>query len=100
MIARLFERHPPEGWEVVVTSGDFGTLFSPEAWEGVDAALVDLRLGGVRGLDVLAHLRLHHPRIRRIAMTGWLEDATETMGLVERVLVKPFTAAALADTLR
>ena len=67
-MARLFER---EGWRVQrARSGTEAAALARGAGP-FDAAVVDLVLPGVGGLDVVRELRTHHPRCRIVGMTGF-----------------------------
>lgn len=88
------------GFDVELTSADFHSLLSPECWEGIDGAVVDLFLPEVKGVDVLRYLHDHHPEIKRVAMTAALSMADEAIGLAGTVLVKPFPTADLVEALR
>jgi two-component system response regulator HydG len=67
-----------------------------------DAALVDFRLPGCNGIDVLRDLKRAAPRCDVLLMSGFgsIESAVEALKLGARdYLCKPFDMAALAATL-
>ena len=71
------------GTEAVGMAGTFARL---------DAALVDLVLPGVGGLDVVRQVRSAHPACRIVAMTGLSDSAIESAFLTagaDRFLRKP-----------
>jgi CheY-like chemotaxis protein len=70
---------------------------------GVAVALVDVMLGAGHGADVLTYLSEHHPRVRRVLMSGRAhpeELALARAGKVRlsahKVLAKPWTPESLA----
>lgn len=71
-------------------------------WDGVDAAVVDLRLAGKgSGLDVLAWLGDNHPDVRRVVASATLPFVGDVLdGLAEFVLAKPFDSHGLLAALR
>lgn len=99
VIASLLTRGLEGDWDVLVTTSDFEELFEIEPWQGVDVALVDLRLNGVTGVEVLAYVKTMFPSIRRIAMTGALDEAQAVLGVADLTLVKPFRVADLLEAL-
>ncbi len=62
--------------------------------------LLDLRIPGVQGLDLLKHIRDHQPNARVIIITGYasIETAVESarLGVVD-YLAKPFTPNEVRD---
>jgi DNA-binding response OmpR family regulator len=88
-----------EDVQTVTTTGEFGRLLRPEPWEGIDAALVDVMLPEVSGIDILHYLAEHHPQVKTICMTASLPSASEATGLADRVLVKPFSMTELLTAL-
>ena len=84
---------------VLTSTSDFERLLTPEPWEDVDAAVVDIMLPGVSGIEILTYLRDVHPDIRRIAMTASIPGVDDAMGLADVVLIKPFHGRDLIDAL-
>ena len=89
-VARLFER---EGWRVQRARSGTEAVALARGAGPFDAAVVDLVLPGVGGLDVVRELRTHHPRCRIVGMTGFGEsamiDAFRTAG-ADAFVAKPF----------
>lgn len=78
---------------------DSGYLFTPDAWEGVEVAIVDLRLTpDMTGFDILRWLCANEPHIRRVVSSGavtWADSqALEQEGLADVVLPKGFSLNA------
>jgi EAL domain-containing protein (putative c-di-GMP-specific phosphodiesterase class I) len=73
------------------------------ATQPFDAALVDYKLPGLDGLEVLQRLRELQPRCVRMLMTGELVlplvVTAVNVGKVSRVIEKPFEANTLVETL-
>ena len=89
-----------EGVEPVITGSDFGRLFYPEAWEGIDGALVDCHLKDkITGFDVLGYLKANHPHIRRVAFTAMSLHPDE-LGDLAMLLEKPGSANQIARLFR
>ena len=68
-----------------------------------DLVLLDVRLPGVSGLDLLRSIRDVHPRSKVVLMTGFgsIEDAVEAVKLgASDYLTKPFDVARLRQVLR
>lgn len=80
----------------------FRQLLRPEAWEGVDAVLLDYMLGGdVTGLTIATFLKESCPEVRVVVLTAAsvgrprdLEDVSDM------VLVKPEPIEAILAALR
>ena len=85
---------------------DYNLLFAsngPEALSlaseaRIDAALVDLVMPGMNGMEVLKEIRIHHPETMVVMMTGQggVKDAVEAikLGAVD-FLEKPFSPEAM-----
>jgi CheY-like chemotaxis protein len=65
----------------------------------VDTVIVDHRLGGVDGLDLLTFLTESHPHVRRVLMSSyprhWQLDWAISSGRAHALLHKPWTRANL-----
>ncbi len=94
-VTKLFERR---GWRVQrARSGTEAAALARSA-AAIDAAVVDLVLPGVGGLDVVRELRSHHPGCRIVALTGLAEQAMMKAFLdagADAFIAKPFEVAAL-----
>lgn len=67
-----------------------------------DAAVVDLKLGADDGLVLTEALRLAHPKMRIIVLTGYASIATAVRAIklgADDYLAKPVTASAVAAVL-
>lgn len=81
-----------QGHDVEVTTSEFASLLGPEPWQGIDAAIVDLHLPDVDGLDVLRYLQAEFPHVKRVAFSA-ISDPVEDVYLVaDLVLAKPIGA--------
>lgn len=90
-----------DGLNPIITGSDFDRLFKPEAWEGIDGALVDAHLGrNGTGFDLLAYLKENHPHIRRVLFTGMDIEASEVEGLVDVLIIKPAKAEEIMAAFR
>ncbi len=69
-VTRLFERR---GWTVHRARTGSEAAALARSSDTIDAAVVDLVLPGVGGLDVVRELRRHHPGCRIVALTGLAE---------------------------
>lgn len=65
------------------------------------AAVLDLNLPGMDGLDLATHLRRLQPQLRLVMITAALQDTLQerAQGLDMVVLSKPFTLEALEQAL-
>lgn len=90
-----------EDIDAVITGSDFDRLLSPEAWEGIDGAVVDLHLKSpTTGADILFYLLENHPEIRRVAFTAMQFPPEELNVLAHAVVTKPADAHTIAEALR
>lgn len=89
-----------QGWERVLGDRWDGTGVR-EAADWVDLLLLDHRLPGATGLEILAEVKARRPQLRVVMLTGDLDvrDDAERLG-VDAFLQKPFEVAALVDLLR
>ncbi len=71
-VTRLFERR---GWEVHRARTGTEAAALARGNDTIDAAVVDLVLPGVGGLEVVRELRRSHPGCRIVAITGLAEAA-------------------------
>ena len=88
-----------EGYDVdVASSGDEGlALFENNIY---DLVLIDLKMPGIDGIDVLLKIKKKRPDQKVIMMTGYdIEENIDAIALlgVEHCLVKPFTPDALIE---
>jgi len=94
------------GW-IVDTAGSGEEALERIAAAPYDLVLLDLRLPGIQGSEVLRRLAAEHPRVKVVIMSayGTAECALETMQLgAADILRKPFTPdelrTAVADVMR
>lgn len=60
-----------EGHEVVaIADGEAAVATDQEAYVGADVVLLDLTLPGRDGIEVLSHVRTHHPQVAVIVLTA------------------------------
>ena len=97
-ITRIFE---PRGWQVRrARTGSDAIAQLRAADQPLDAALVDLVLPGVSGLDVVRAIRARHPGCRIVGLTGMTEAAMVrafTQAGADGFVGKPFELAVLID---
>ena len=94
-VSRLFERR---GWKVHRARTGSEAVAIARTSAPFDAAVVDLVLPGVGGLEVVRELRERHPRCRIVAMTGMAEAPMVAAFLqagADAFVGKPFDIAAL-----
>lgn len=78
------------GVKSICTTDSFEDLLSPEPWEDVNTALVDINLGSeMTGIDILRYLKGQHPDIYRIAFTASLPIDPRVEDFADVVLEKP-----------
>ena len=101
-IVRVLERFAVGlGFEVRGCGGGAAALAALAAWPA-DAAMVDLRMPGVDGLDLLTKIRSMSPGCELVLMTGFsgVDSAVEAIKRGAReYLVKPFDLARLQAVL-
>ena len=86
------------GFRPVVTTSGFASLLTDAPWEGIDSALVDIRLGEeTTGKDILRYLAGQFPQIRRVVLTAFSD--TPLGDLAHLVLTKPSSLDALTAAL-
>ena len=92
-----------EGGYTVRTFGDAGEFFASVEERLPDIVLLDMKMGEVKGEQVLEQLLSAHPNLCVIVVTGYpsLEDMRATFKLrVFDYMSKPFSLAQLRQTLR
>ena len=92
------------GYRVLVSSDATEALAAAEAHVGRLPLLVsDIRLPGLAGPELAAHLRVKHPGLRVLYVSGYAGDEMIQRGLLgtdEAFLAKPFSADDLARRVR
>lgn len=89
------------GHRVILWTNRFEDLLSPEPWDGVEVAIVDLMLGpGISGAAILAYLEADQPQVRRVVCSALPIDDSDINGGAHAVLVKPVKATQLLEALR
>lgn len=88
-----------EGFEVEVTSRNFEDLIARGPWQGIDAALIDLNLPEVQGLDILRYLRGEFPNIRRVVLTATAPADRRVIDLADSYLEKPASLERIHEAL-
>lgn len=85
------------------TAFDGNDALGKLATQDFDVALVDIRMPGISGMDVLKKIRLNHSHIAAIMITAVndVETAVEAMKLgASDYIVKPFDLDKVNDTIR
>jgi CheY-like chemotaxis protein len=82
------------GWEVeAFPSGPEALAWMDAGWQGVDLALLDLRMPRMNGWELLGELRQRDPGLRALLMTAWADDLPRERlrsGEILGILSKPF----------
>jgi DNA-binding NtrC family response regulator len=85
---------------VVIEAGDGASALDLISHNGICAAVLDLRLPDISGLEVLKAFRVHHPRCPVWIMTAYgtaaAEEAAANLG-VRAFLNKPFDMDVLVE---
>lgn len=82
-----------------VTQG-FAGLLRPGAWDGIDAAIVDMRLNGYDlGPEIVRMLAAKRPEITVVVLTGSDDVDPALAGQVKAVLRKPIEASRILQVL-
>ncbi|MGC1422229.1 MAG: response regulator [Terracidiphilus sp.] len=92
--SRLGRALEARGWEVFLAANTTQALSAAQE-NAPDLAIVDLRLGGENGLDVVRALRPLDPTMSLIMLTGWGSIATAleaVRGGADHYLTKPVDA--------
>lgn len=69
--------------EVQLVTSDFAALLTPEPWQGVDAAVIDLMLPGMDGEVIVRYLESDVPAVRRVVLSA---VAHQRPGLVDHAI--------------
>jgi CheY-like chemotaxis protein len=88
------------GYKVLLAGSSEVALASAER---ADVALVDLRMPGVDGVQLIPMLRSRNPGLRIVACSGSAEEVFKAdleRICVEHFLAKPYTFAELAEKLK
>ena len=98
-VAELLE---DEGYEVILAGCAEQALEMMGERGCVDAALLDVRMDGMDGVELLGHLRSRCPATRCVMMTAFSRDErlarARSLGALE-ILSKPFPPDALLHAL-
>lgn len=97
LLARALERL---GYRVVVTAGGEEALDAAQAnGSEIDLVLTDVLMPGISGGELVERLRLEHPGLPALFMSGYAADQLHQRGVddAEGYVQKPFTARVLAD---
>lgn len=97
-LARAMRRH---GYAPQIAHSADAALAAARA-DTPDAAIVDLRIGGESGLDLVAPLRSLGPAMHLVILTGYASIATAITAIklgADNYLPKPVTASALIGAL-
>lgn len=93
-----------QGWEVLAAPDGFNALLQADAQRGrIDLLVCDIVLPKMSGIELWRKLERFRPETQVLFMTSSLEQARLLLGTGEsapHVLAKPFTAAALLDSVR
>ena len=93
-----------QGWEVLAAPDGFNALLRSDGHRGrIDVLVCDIVLPKMSGIELWRKLARFRPETQVLFMTSSLEQARLLLGTAEdapRVLAKPFTAAALLDSVR
>ena len=82
------------------TTEAFDTLLDPAPWEGVDVAIIDLLLPGIRGDEIAAYVRHLRPEIRIVMFTAVGEVAEWDRSVADVVLLKPASMDEIVEAIR
>ena len=99
MIARFLERG---GYEVE-TAGSVSEALEAVERDRFEALLVDLRLPGGTGLDILAEVRARSPGTRLLLVSGSVDVSSAALAVdhgIDALVTKPFDLAELGERVR
>lgn len=86
----------------VITASDGKEALQKAALQPIDLALIDLKMPGLDGVDVVEALRVSHPRLPTVVMTA-VEDSQRTSLALQSgailCITKPFDIFYLRDQL-
>jgi DNA-binding response OmpR family regulator len=88
-----------DGW-TVVEGGTVSEARAAVAEEDVAVVLLDVHLGSENSLDLLAELRVEHPDLPVVMLTGSVGTPTLDGVAVDAVVAKPFRPDELTATVR
>ncbi len=92
------------GYETLAAAGGDEALAAARRHPGpIPLLLTDVVMPGMNGREVAEHLRLVHPGIKAIFMSGYTDRILTKAGTIDSAaayLQKPFTLAQLAEILR
>lgn len=92
------------GYAVIETHGPHQAIAAFHGCEGqVDLLVSDVMMPELTGAELLAQLRMGHPHLRAVLLTGYTQDGLEAQGIglgEGRVLQKPFAPEDLRRVVR
>jgi len=100
LIERIIRENTPYHTRAVTQAQELPAALDTQLW---DLVLLDLRMPGVEGLELLEYIRRHHPDTEVVMVTayGTIPTAVEAMRLgAAGFLTKPFAKEQLLVTLR
>jgi len=87
---------------IVLEAGSVSAAIQSAGDSAFDGAVVDLRMPGGTGLDVVSHLRTKHPSARIVLLTGYASIATAIQAVrlgADDYLIKPADADQILKAL-
>jgi PAS domain S-box-containing protein len=101
LVARILENH---GYKVLEASqGSEALPLSKEYKEQIHLMLADVVMPGLDGRELAERIKLLHPRMKVLYMSGYTENAITHHGILEKgmnYIQKPFTVDALTRKVR
>jgi PAS domain S-box-containing protein len=101
LVARILENH---GYKVLEASqGSEALPLSKEYQEPIHLMLADVVMPGLDGRELAERIKLLHPRMKVLYMSGYTENAITHHGILEKgmnYIQKPFTVDALTRKVR
>jgi DNA-binding response OmpR family regulator len=86
------------GVDVTTRTSDFAVLLTPEPWQGVDAAVIDLMLPGMDGEDVIRYLAAEHPSVKRVVLSA-VAHQRQGLGDLATCITKPVDPRSVLSAL-
>lgn len=92
------------GYRVLeATSGESAIKLMTHHHDQISLVLTDVVMSGMSGVNLVQHIRDHHPSFKVLFMSGYIADASDAVGIASQLdnfISKPFTPLVLVKAIQ